>query len=25
RSAEAIARGLATKRLDAEIWVAPPK
>jgi glycosyltransferase involved in cell wall biosynthesis len=24
-SAEAIARGLATKRLDAEIWVAPPK
>lgn len=25
RSAEAIARGLATKRLDAEIWVAPVK
>jgi glycosyltransferase involved in cell wall biosynthesis len=25
RSAEAIARGLATRRLDAEIWVAPPK
>ena len=25
RSAEAIARGLATKRLQAEIWVAPPK
>jgi hypothetical protein len=25
RSAEAIARGLATKRLNAEIWVAPPK
>ncbi|UCI06963.1 glycosyltransferase [Mesorhizobium sp. B1-1-8] len=25
RSAEALARGLATKRLDAEIWVAPPK
>jgi glycosyltransferase involved in cell wall biosynthesis len=24
-SAEALARGLATKRLDAEIWVAPPK
>jgi cellulose synthase/poly-beta-1,6-N-acetylglucosamine synthase-like glycosyltransferase len=24
-SAEAIARGLATKRLDAEIWVAPPR
>ena len=24
-SAEAIARGLAAKRLDAEIWVAPPK
>lgn len=24
-SAEAIARGRATKRLDAEIWVAPPK
>jgi len=24
-SGEAIARGLATKRLDAEIWVAPPK
>ncbi|MEP6567250.1 MAG: glycosyltransferase [Mesorhizobium sp.] len=25
RNAEAIARGLATKRLDAEIWVAPTK
>lgn len=25
RSTEAIARGLATKRLDAEIWVAPAK
>ncbi|RUT97859.1 glycosyl transferase family 2, partial [Mesorhizobium sp. M7A.T.Ca.TU.009.02.1.1] len=25
RSAEAIARGLATKRLDAEIWMAPAK
>ena len=25
RSAEAIARGLATRRLDAEIWVAPSK
>ncbi|RWE33265.1 glycosyltransferase [Mesorhizobium sp.] len=25
RSAEALARGLATRRLDAEIWVAPPK
>jgi len=25
RSAEAMARGLATKRLEAEIWVAPPK
>jgi glycosyltransferase involved in cell wall biosynthesis len=25
RSAEAIARGLATRRLDAEIWVAPTK
>ncbi|WP_421913991.1 glycosyltransferase [Mesorhizobium sp.] len=24
-SGEAIARGLATRRLDAEIWVAPPK
>ncbi|RUT97869.1 glycosyl transferase family 2 [Mesorhizobium sp. USDA-HM6] len=25
RSAEALARGLATRRLNAEIWVAPPK
>ncbi len=25
RSAEAMARGLASKRLNAEIWVAPPK
>ena len=25
RNAEALARGLATRRLDAEIWVAPPK
>lgn len=24
-SAEALARGLATKKLEAEIWVAPPK
>ena len=24
-SAEAVARGLATKKLDAEIWVAPPR